>query len=1244
MGNINRVYVEKNDGFKQKSNSLKKDLINQLKLTSLSEVRIFIRYDVENLDNQIFEDSLNTVFSEPPVDIVYRELPENSSGFTLAVEYLPGQYDQRADSAAQCLQMITHQKAPDIKAAEIYIFTGIFTLTEIQKMTTYIINPVDSRQASLSLPETLHQNEPQPPDVKILKGFTGHSMDELKDLHKTMGLAMSPEDLDFCRKYFKEKENRNPTVTEIKVLDTYWSDHCRHTTFLTEITNVTIENSRYTEEIIKTWQTYLKIKKELGREEKTTCLMDLALAGMRLLKNKGLLEDQEETSEINACSIVVPAIIDGKEEEWLVMFKNETHNHPTEIEPFGGAATCLGGAIRDPLSGRSYVYQAMRVTGAADPRTPWEDKLPGKLHQKKITRESANGFSSYGNQIGLATGMVHEFYHPGYKAKRMEVGAVIAAAPRKNVVRGEARPGDIIVLTGGRTGRDGCGGATGSSKEHTEESILTSSAEVQKGNPPTERKLQRLFRNPEASRLIQVCNDFGAGGISVAIGELADGLIIDLDKVPKKYNGLDGTEISISESQERMAVVIRPPDAEKFIALAAAENLEAVAVAEVTEEKRVIFKWRGKKIVDLERSFIDTNGITLNTDIHIKAPDSHPSFMNKTYVDPTKENSISQNWKNMLRDLNICNQQGLVEQFDSTIGAASVLHPYGGEFKKSPSQIMAATLPVLEGVCETATMMSFGFNPEMSAWSPYHGAMHAVVESASKLVSSGAELKKIRLSFQEYFEKPGGNPERWGKPLSALLGAFLAQKELRIAAIGGKDSMSGSYEELDVPPTLVSFAVSHTPAERIISSDIKKAGNVIIHLPVPHDKNLSIDFKSLRKLYKKINKMISQSMIHSSLTLGEGGIAAGLSKMCFGNRIGVAILDNHSEEYLFRSAPGDILLEIDHKYSNTLIQVYKGTLVGLTIEEQVIQVKETQLKIRDLQNEWEEEFSSIFPRKAPDEETLEEIPFFTEKNIHKRESRTARPKVIIPVFPGTNCEYDSMRSFNKAGANAETFIIRNQTPHDINESLKELAGKIKSSQILMFPGGFSAGDEPDGSGKFIASVIRNPEITNAIYTLLEKNNGLILGICNGFQALIKTGLLPDGKISTLTESSPTLARNTIGRHISCYVETETCSVLSPWTAALKPGDRHIIPLSHGEGRFVANDTMIQSLINNGQVAFRYSEKNPNGSTFGIEGISSPDGRILGKMGHSERVGKNTGINISGNKDQKIFESGVAYFQ
>lgn len=1255
---VRRIYVEKKKGLDVEAQHLLADLRENLGMKALTNLRIINRYDMEGIDEEAYQKARNTIFSEPPVDEVMDEvltIAENTRYF--AVEYLPGQYDQRADSAAQCIQILTQQERPDVVSAKVILLEGDLSQEDFEKIKAYCINPVDSREAAIDKPESLEMIWSVPADVAVLEGFIDMDKDAVQRYKEAMGFAMSQEDLLFVQGYFRDHERRNPTITEIKVIDTYWSDHCRHTTFLTKIEEVQIQEGSFTAPVRAAYETYKAARKQVyGDAERDMTLMDLAVIGMKELRQAGKLEDLDLSDEINACSIEIDVNIEGKTEKWLLMFKNETHNHPTEIEPFGGAATCLGGAIRDPLSGRTYVYQAMRVTGSGDPRTKIEDTLPGKLPQRKITTGAAAGYSAYGNQIGLATGQVAELYDEGFIAKRMEVGAVIAAAPKTNVVREKPQKGDVVILLGGKTGRDGCGGATGSSKAHTEESIWNCGAEVQKGNAPTERKIQRLFRNPQVSRLIKKCNDFGAGGVSVAIGELTEGLVIDLDRVPKKYEGLDGTELAISESQERMAVVVAENQAENFIQLAAEENLEAVVVAWVTDDRRMKMLWRGKTIVDLSRDFLDTNGVKQHTKVYIQAPKEENNYFKQLplEIDSYKED-LAQGWLANLQDLNVCSQRGLVERFDSTIGAGTVLMPFGGQYQGTPAEGMAAKIPVLEGDTTTASLMSFGYNPQIGKWSPFHGALYAVVEAIAKIVAMGGDHKKIRLSFQEYFEKLGKEPSKWGKPFSALLGAYRVQQALGIPAIGGKDSMSGTFKELNVPPTLVAFAVTTEDVRKIISPEFKKQGSQVVWVPMERDAQEIPDFDAMDFIYNRITKLIHDKKVLSAHSIRQGGIAASISKMCFGNQIGIRFEKRMKFSDLFIPHYGSIILEIPE--GEVMEEIFKGlphVVLGVTTEEPMIQINDTKIALQDALAAWETPLEKIFPTKAaPIQGEPRQINYIN-RNQKRPSIQIAKPRVFIPAFPGTNCEVDSARAFEKAGGQVETFVFRNLRAVDIENSIATMAEAIGKAQIIMLPGGFSAGDEPEGSGKFIATVFRNPRIKEAVMELLQKRDGLMLGICNGFQALIKLGLLPYGEIKDMDEDCPTLTFNQIGRHVSRLVETKIASTLSPWFAKVEAGDIHKIAISHGEGRFVAKEAVIEEMIRRGQIATQYVDLNgratydiafnPNGSLEAVEGITSPDGRILGKMGHSERIGSHIGVNVPGEKDQQIFRAGIEYFR
>ena len=1255
MSSVRRVYVEKKPEFAVQAKDLKHEIKNYLGIRDIKEVRILIRYDVENISDDTFEKACNGIFSEPPVDILYHNaFPETENAKVFSVEFLPGQFDQRADSAVQCIQFIKEDEQPVIKTATTYVIVGaegVISEEEFEAVKAHCINPVDSREAQEQIPETLVTKFEEPADVKIFDGFKDMAEAELKELYASLGLAMTFKDFQHIQNYFKKEEDRDPSMTEIRVLDTYWSDHCRHTTFSTELTDVKFEDGDYKAPLEETYRQYLADHSEIfkGREDKFVCLMDLALMAMRKLKKEGKLEDQEESDEINACSIVVPIKVDGVEEEWLVNFKNETHNHPTEIEPFGGAATCLGGAIRDPLSGRTYVYQAMRVTGAADPTVSVKDTMKGKLPQKKLVREAAHGYSSYGNQIGLATGAVKEIYHPNYVAKRMEIGAVLGAAPRRAVIRETSDPGDIIILLGGRTGRDGCGGATGSSKVHTEESIETCGAEVQKGNAPTERKIQRMFRREEVSKLIKKCNDFGAGGVSVAIGELADGLQIDLDKVPKKYAGLDGTEIAISESQERMAVVVDPKDVDTFMNYAAEENLEATKVAVVTEEPRLVLSWRGKEIVNLSRAFLDTNGAHQETTVTVEIPSRKDTILTREEVKDVKAK-----WLETLKDLNVCSQKGLVEMFDGSIGAASVFMPHGGKYQLTETQAMVAKLPVLTGDCDTVTMMSYGFDPYLSTWSPYHGAIYAVTESVAKIVAAGGDYSKIRFTFQEYFRRMTEDPTRWSQPFAALLGAYNAQLGFGLPSIGGKDSMSGTFEDIDVPPTLVSFAVDVATEKDIITPELKAAGNKLVWMQIPTDEYDVPEYAKVMDAYGKFTDDIRSGKIVSAYALDRHGIVSAVSKMAFGNRMGVTICDSVDAKDLFAPAFGDIIAEVPADKVDALTIPY--TVIGEVNADAVFAYKDVKLTEADAEAAWKEPLEKVFPTNsgAEGQEEAVKSDVYKASDIHICTHKIAQPTVFIPVFPGTNCEFDSAKAFERAGAKTIVKVFRNQNAADIVDSVDVFEKAIAQSQIIMFPGGFSAGDEPDGSAKFFATAFQNAKMKEAVEKLLNERDGLVLGVCNGFQALVKLGLVPNGAVTGQNTDAQTLTYNTIGRHISKMVYTKVVSNKSPWLAQAELGGVYTNPASHGEGRFVANEEWLKKLFANGQVATQYcdpegnvtmnEEWNVNGSYCAIEGITSPDGRVFGKMAHSERRDRSVAMNIYGEQDLKIFESGVAYFK
>ncbi len=1238
---VRRIYVEKKEGFNVEALGVLTDLKENLSLDGLKSVRIVNRYDTDGITDAEYEAAKASVFYEPPVDNAYDEDIEiDPSSKVFAVEYLPGQFDQRAASAEECISILTQKKRPTVRSAKVYILDGIND-SDLERVKKYIINPVEAREASMAKCESLKMKAELPPDVAEADGFIGMSKSDLEEFLTKMGFAMDIDDLLFCRRYFKEEEKRNPTITELRMIDTYWSDHCRHTTFSTHIDSVHIPDGKYSDVLSAAYAEYKRAKSELYAPNRAECLMNLATIIVKQLKKAGKLKEIDESEEINACSIVADVDVDGKKEPWLIMFKNETHNHPTEIEPFGGAATCLGGAIRDPLSGRSYVYQAMRVTGSGDPRATLARTHVGKLMQRKITKGAAAGYSSYGNQIGLATGQVSEIYDEGYIAKRMEIGAVIGAAPKKNVVREVPAAGDIIILLGGRTGRDGCGGATGSSKAHTMESLTTCGSEVQKGNPPVERKIQRLFRNEEVTTKIKRCNDFGAGGVSVAIGELADGLVINLDRVPKKYEGLDGTELAISESQERMAVVVDKCDAEFFINAAHEENLEATIVAEVTDKNRLVMHWRGQTVCDISRDFLNTNGADKHTDIEVVLPDEDNC--------PFKADAVSdvrKKWLDTLSDLNVCSQKGLSEMFDSTIGAGSVLMPFGGLYQLTPADGMAAKVPVLSGSTNTATVMTYGYNPKISKWSPYHGATYAIVESVSKAVALGADYKKIYLTFQEYFERLGNDKKRWGKPFAALLGAYRTQLELGIAAIGGKDSMSGSFNELDVPPTLVSFTAVPVDADKVISREIKKSGTKLVMFGLKHDENDLPDFDNLKEIYEKVHALIMSGKVLSSSAVKGFGLAETVSQMCFGNMIGFKFEKSVTNDMLFNAPLGSIVLEVEDDVDGA---VTLGTTGG-----DAIVAGDMTLPLSEAVSAWCAPLEKVFPTKAGKFTSEPETYSYTSSAPTVAGEKFAKPRIFIPVFPGTNCEYDTARAFERAGGCADVFVIKNLSPEDVTASMQDMKKRIDASQIVMLPGGFSGGDEPDGSGKFIATAFRNPLVKDAVMNLLKNRDGLMLGICNGFQVLIKLGLVPYGEIRVPEKDMPTLTFNTIGRHISRMAITRIASNKSPWLSKVNCGDLHTVALSHGEGRFIASPEQIKALAENGQIATQYVtpdgratydiDYNPNGSLSAIEGITSPDGRILGKMGHSERIGDMIAKNVPGNKNQLIFEAGVEYFK
>ena len=1247
MQSIRRLYVAKKGVFADEAKRMLADLQENLLIKGLTDINIFHRYDVAGLDDAAFEAAKTMIFSEPPVDAVYDELPVKEGDTVLAIEYLPGQYDQRADSAMQCLQMLTMQNDSLVRTARVVVLSGDLSDEDVAAIKHYCINPVEAREASLDPVDTLEMAWEQPADVAVIEGFTTMDDAALKELSAHMGLAMSFDDLKFCQTYFGEEEKRNPTVTEIRVIDTYWSDHCRHTTFMTELTDVAFEDGKFTAPIQRAYEAYKTTRENLNRKKPQT-LMDMATIAVKELKAAGKLQNLDESDEINACTIIIPVDVDGVEEEWLLLFKNETHNHPTEIEPFGGAATCLGGCIRDPLSGRSYVYQAMRVTGAGDPRQAVKDTLKGKLPQRTLTTGAAKGYSSYGNQIGLATGEVKEYYNQGFVAKRMEIGAVLGAAPRNNVVREAPVPGDIILLLGGKTGRDGCGGATGSSKKHTVESLETCGAEVQKGNALTERKIQRLFRRHEVTVLIKRCNDFGAGGVSVAIGELTDGLDINLDKVPKKYEGLDGTELAISESQERMAVVVAPEHVDEFMKYAAEENLEATIVAVATDTKRLVMHWRGQNIVNITRAFLDTNGVTQRRKAFVTVPEDKDFFTAPEVTD------VAKTWLDTMGTLNIASEQGLAERFDSTIGARTVLMPFGGKYQKTPVEGMVAKIPVMNGKTTTASIFTHGYDPDLAIWSPFHGALYAVVQSIAKLVALGGDRKKVYLTMQEFFQSLGTNEKAWGQPVSALLGAYIAQKEMGVAAIGGKDSMSGTFENLTVPPTLVSFAIVPEHTKNIISPEFKQPGNAVLLFDLPRDGEGVPDFDAFKANCDFLHEAVLAGKVKAMHAVGQGGVAAAIAQMAFGNGLGVEIDSSFSAQELFNLRYGAIIVETTTDNAVEWVRRDNVRRIGLTRGNGLMEIGGVKIALADLQKAWEEPLNGVFPIKSESGEGDAELPLFTTYGPRRSES-FGKPRVFIPVCPGTNCEYDSAEAFERAGAVADVMVLRNNTAQDLAESIDEMAKRIAQAQIIMFPGGFSAGDEPEGSGKFIATLFRNPALTEALESLLYQRDGLALGICNGFQALIKLGLLPYGHVQPLKADSPTLTYNTIGRHLSRMVDTKVVSVMSPWFSNVKAGDVHTVAISHGEGRFVASPEQIRELAAKGQIATQYvdlsgkatydSEYNPNQSVLAVEGITSPDGRVLGKMAHTERFSADDIFeNISGNKLQPIFAAGVAYFK
>ena len=1281
MSNVRRIFVEKKPAFAIQAKELQTEIRSYLGIQTVTGVRVLTRYDVEHISDQTYQKALKTVFSEPPVDEVYEESFDAKGGKVFSVEYLPGQYDQRADSAQQCVKLLNEEEEPIIRSAATYVIEGDVDQAQLEAIKTHCINPVDSRETGLDKPKTLVDEFDEPEDVKIFDGFQEMPEEELHTLYDSLGLAMTYKDFLHIQNYFKEEEKRDPSMTEIRVLDTYWSDHCRHTTFSTELKDVSFEEGYYRQPIEETYQDYLKSYQEIykGRDDKFVCLMDLALMAMKRLKKEGKLDDQEESEEINACSIVVPVEVDGQTEEWLVNFKNETHNHPTEIEPFGGAATCLGGAIRDPLSGRTYVYQAMRVTGAADPTVSVKETLEGKLPQKKLVRGAAQGYSSYGNQIGLATGYVKEIYHPDYVAKRMEIGAVMGAAPRRAVQRLTSDPGDIIILLGGRTGRDGIGGATGSSKAHNTESTAVCGAEVQKGNPPTERKIQRLFRREEVAHIIKKCNDFGAGGVSVAIGELAPGLRVQLDKVPKKYAGLDGTEIAISESQERMAVVIAPQDVQQFLDYAKEENLEAIEVAVVTEEPRLVLEWRGKEIVNISRAFLDTNGAHQETKVVVELPVKEENFFEKLEIPKVAKaletGDVKAAWLATLADLNVCSQKGLVEMFDGSIGAGSVFMPYGGKYQLTETQSMVAKLPVAEGKCDAVTMMAYGFDPYLSSWSPYHGAVYAVLESMARIVAAGGDYKKIRFTFQEYFRRMSEEPSRWSQPFAALLGAYRAQVAFGLPSIGGKDSMSGTFNEIDVPPTLVSFAVDVAKEQDIITPELKQAGNKLMIFKIAKDSYDLPIYGQVMKLYDAIHELIQKKAIVSAYALDGKGIAAAVSKMAFGNKLGVVLERDVCKDCLFAPHFGKLIAEVPENQVSLVEKTISAAMetymkdaannsecgdqsycrvIGEVSKEQKFVYGTMELSIEEALRAWTGTLEKVFPTIAVAGKEDVSSELFQAENVYLCKHKVAKPKVFIPVFPGTNCEYDSAKAFERAGAEPIVKVFKNLSAEDIRDSVDVFVKAIDQSQIIMFPGGFSAGDEPEGSAKFFATAFRNQKIAEALKRLLTQRDGLMLGICNGFQALIKLGLVPYGEIRQQNTDSPTLTYNTIGRHISKMVYTKVVTNKSPWLAQAELGMTYCNPASHGEGRFVAPKEWLEKLFANGQVATQYvneqgqptmdEEWNINGSYMAIEGITSPDGRVLGKMAHSERRGEGVAVNIYGEQDMKLFESGVAYFK
>lgn len=1261
MNIIRRIYVEKKEPYSVGAEEFKKELVSYLGIKGLKNVRMLNRYTIQNISEKTYKSSLTTVFMEQATDVLHEDTFEcEADDKVFSVEYLPGQFDQRADSAEKCIKLLNENEEPIVRVATTYIISGDISDMDFQKIKDYYINPTDSREADELMPKTLANKFDRPEDVKILTGFKDLDVEGLKEMFSTLNLAMTIADFMHIQNYYKNEENRDPSVTEIRVLDTYWSDHCRHTTFLTELTDIQFAEGYYTEPIKAVFSSYSADREKLykGRDDKYVSLMDLATLAMKRLKADGKLEDMEVSDEINACSIIVPVDVDGETEEWLLFFKNETHNHPTEVEPYGGAATCLGGAIRDPLSGRGYVYQAMRITGASDPTQPLETTLEGKLSQRKICKDASLGYSTYGNQIGLTSGYVDEIYHPGYVAKRMELGAVMGAAPKKYVVRGNSDPGDVIILMGGRTGRDGLGGATGSSKVQTKDAIETCGAEVQKGNPPTERNLQRLFRKPEVSKLIKKCNDFGAGGVSVAIGELADGLHINLDKVPAKYEGLDGTELAISESQERMAIVVEAKDADKVLAYAEEENLEAVVVAKVTEEKRLVIEWRGKTIVNLSRAFLDTSGAHQEASAYVNMPSKEDNYFNKGALALDNNSSIKDKWLKVLADLNICSKKGLAQIFDSSIGAASVTMPYGGKYQQSPIQTMIGKIPVLKGDTTTVSMMSYGFDPYLSSWSPFHGAVYAVISSVAKIVASGGDYSKIRLTFQEFFRRLGNDPKRWGEPLAALLGAYDAQMKLELPSIGGKDSMSGSFNDIDVPPTLVSFAVNTATTKDVVTTEIKNSGNSLVRFKVKRDSYDLPVYEQLRSLYEKINNLMNDKKAVSAYAIGFGGIIEAVSKMAFGNKLGVTLKQELDEKEMFLPDYGSILVEMKKEDAGKLSD-YGFTsddyeIIGKVTEEKAFVYGNEIIKIDEALSFWSDPLEVIYPSGKDDKSQQLETKLFNTDKVYVAKNKIAKPKVFIPLFPGTNSEYDTIKAFEAAGADVETIVFSNLSAENIHESVNALEKAIKQSQILMFASGFSSGDEALGSGKYTATAFRNAKLTEAVNDLISNRDGLVLGISNGFKVLLKLGLVPFGDIREEDEKSPLLTTNKLGIHVSKYVNTKVISNASPWLAKAKLGDVYTTPVSHKEGRFVASKELIERLFAQGQVTAQYvdlegnptmeEEYNPNGSYYAIEGITSPDGRVLGKMTHSERIGDSVAINITGNQNQHIFESGVSYYR